>query len=269
MNLLPHVFTTLALNAIPALGWYFGQWNSGTTLAIYWVETVLSTLFIALRIAVHRRFLPVKGHYRYEPPQHNRRHGTGITYLRHFVPIALIFSAAHGVFLAVLFGILTANGRAAEVRLDPRALATGCGLVLLFQMADFLVDVSTICSRPFRWVELLAERNLGRVIVVHLTIILGLFAAAFYDSPRNLFVVFLILKTLNDLSGIIPQYNPDEPPRWLCRLMDRVPPSARSAPLSRKHATFRDYWIAERADERRRIAANEEPFRLGSPAYQP
>ncbi len=47
--------TALGLNAVPAVGWFVGDWSAGTMLVLYWLETLLGTLLVAGRIILHRR----------------------------------------------------------------------------------------------------------------------------------------------------------------------------------------------------------------------
>lgn len=42
------------LNAIPALGWFVGDWSAGATLLLYWLETLLASLLIGIRIFMTR-----------------------------------------------------------------------------------------------------------------------------------------------------------------------------------------------------------------------
>jgi hypothetical protein len=56
----------LGLNAVPALGWFVGEWSAGTTLLLYWMETLVGTLLVAIRIVVHRHVRPSKGHWDYK-----------------------------------------------------------------------------------------------------------------------------------------------------------------------------------------------------------
>ncbi len=252
MNL-ARILTTLGINAVPALGWFWGDWNSGTTLAVYWVETVLASLLIALRIVAHRRVVPVRGHSCYQTRQDSKPNRVGIPFLEHFLPVSLMFSAAHGVFLAVIGLLLTANGRGAEMRLSFPDIAIGCGIILAIQMADFLIDLIRLKSRPFRWIEAMAEQNFGRSLVLHLTIMIGMLAGGLSGGARGFFLVFVTLKTMNDLSTTLPQYDPEEAPRWLCRLLDKVPNlgNSRSQP-------FGDYWKEGKVGERARRARNEQ-----------
>lgn len=255
MNFL-RALMALGINAVPALGWFLGDWTSGTTLVVYWFETVTGSLLVAARIVVQGRMEPRRGHVRYEPTESAKQNGARIPFVKHFLPVALMFSAAHGVFLAVLIAVMTANGRGVEMRLSVPEIALGCGVIVGFQMLDFVLDLFRMKGRPFRWVEHLAERNLGRVFVVHLVLIFGLLAGGLTGGARGFFAVFIGLKTLNDLSGIVPQYDPEEAPRWLCRLMDCVP---NANAKNRDTRTFAEFWKAGKEEERERRARNERP----------
>ena len=61
MRLRP-VLTALGLNAVPAWGWFVGEWSAGTMLVLYWLETLIGTLLLACLIIIHRRIRPSRGH---------------------------------------------------------------------------------------------------------------------------------------------------------------------------------------------------------------
>jgi Family of unknown function (DUF6498) len=48
-----HLLTLLAVNAIPAAGWFAAGWSAGTTLVVYWFETVAACAFVSARIFAH------------------------------------------------------------------------------------------------------------------------------------------------------------------------------------------------------------------------
>lgn len=247
-------FTTLAVNAIPALGWFLGEWNAGTVLAIYWFENVAASLFIALRIMIQSRVAPMRGHFHYAGPRHDgQRTSSSGTFLSGFLPISLVFSVFHGIFLAALIFLMTHNGRGAEVSVNFREALTGSGLVLLFLVGDFVVDLFVLKRRPFRWLENLANRNLGRVMIIHMTLIIGMAVGGMMGGARGFFAVFVVLKTLNDLSVLLPQYDPAVPPKWLCFLMDRVPNN------TGKGKTFAEFWMEGKTEEAQRLRRNDLP----------
>ena len=61
MNQLARLLSSLGLNAVPAAGWFLGDWSAGTTLAVYWFENVAASLLIAARICLHRRVASKRG----------------------------------------------------------------------------------------------------------------------------------------------------------------------------------------------------------------
>lgn len=254
MKGLTQLLTSLGVNAVPAVGWFFEGWSSGTTLATYWFENVAASLFLALKILLHRRLVPCRGHFKYNAKQ-GAKQGTSGTYLSSFLPVSLIFSAAHGIFLFAIIGLLTANGKGDLVALDWRSLATGCGLVLVFLTVDFLIDLPGLKNKTFFWIEQKADANIARVCVVHLVLIFGMFGVALTGSNQALFAVFVVLKTMCDLSSVIPQWNPEEPPIWLCKIMDKAPRDPKY-----KNMTFAEFWRQDKQEEIDRRLANEKPW---------
>src|SRR3954468_19537621 len=98
MNYRP-LLTALGLNAVPALGWFVGDWSAGTMLVLYWLETLIGILFLAARIILHRRLRPSKGHWDYRAAQNQSRQATSSdsSYFTAFLVPALVFSFAHGI----------------------------------------------------------------------------------------------------------------------------------------------------------------------------
>lgn len=252
-----HLLTVLGLNSVPALGWFVGNWPPGTMLLVYWFETVAASLLIAVRILLHRRLTDHAGHQRYLAPQAEKG-VRPVSFLRSYLPVTLMFSGAHLVFLLVLAFVLTANGYGSDVQANLRQVGIGCGSALAWLVAGLLLDLPLLRKRPFLWLERMAQRNLGRVFVVHLTLIAGMAAAAYFKEAHGFFAVFVVLKTLADLSTVMPQYDPDEPPRWLCWIMDRVPNVSKKRGMP---ATFAEFWRNSKAEEIARIARNERPIK--------
>jgi hypothetical protein len=260
----------LGVNSVPAVG-FFGQgWSIGTTLALYWVETVLVIVLVAVRIVLHRRLTRKAGHW--NVPVETRTTVAGRTSVRHsrttflagFLGIMVPFTAGHGLFLGmlILFVLPDFAGHSEDVSLADAeagalAMAAFLGLGLLF-------DVIGLRDRPFRWVERITERAQGRMFVTHLTIIFGMLAMAVWEAPAALFAVFIGLKTLVDLGSLMPEREPaPEPPRWL-RWLDGVGGS-------RAGLTFSQHYRQEIETARRTREANERvvdegPAGLGSRA---
>lgn len=246
-----HLLTLLAVNAVPTAGWFAGGWSAGTTLAVYWFENVAVCLFVAARIVVHQRCSPRRGHFEYQAPKPGGR-GSQTSFVKGFVVTSLVFSAAHGVFLGGLLFMLSHNGQGDLVGVDWHHAGIGCAQVLVILAIDFAVDLPGLRQWSFWQLEQTANRSLGRVVVVHLTLVFGMFGAAMTDASA-LFGVFVVLKNLYGLSTALPQWEPTTAPTWLSRVLNRLP---HAKPGER----FEDAWVKDLADEAERRGENERPW---------
>jgi len=252
----------LGVNSVPAVGFLGQGWSIGTTLALYWVETVLVIALVATRIVVHRRLTRKAGHW--NVPLETRvtvarrtsiRHGQ-TTFLAGFLGIMVPFTAGHGLFLGLLIFLVLPEfgGPAAGVALAD--LETGALAVAMFLVMGLLFDLIGLRDRPFRWIERVAERAQGRMFVTHLTIIFGMLAMSVWEAPAALFAVFVGLKTLVDLGSLVPErVEPLEPPRWL-RWLDRFGPG-------RAGLTFSAHYRQSVEEVGRRHEANERVVEVG------
>jgi hypothetical protein len=252
---LRRLLTALGINAVPAAGWFLGDWTAGTTLVLYWLETLLGILLVAGRILLHRRVRPSNGHWNYQAPQTGAPQAKGgSTYLSAFFVPGLGFTFAHGIFLAVLLGMMFEKNLTPEARISSEHLLVGLSGIAFFQIADFGFDLIWLKDRPFAWLERLGQQTLGRVFVIHFTIIGGMAAVVFTGANRDFFGVFIFLKTLLNFSSVLPQWQPKAPPAWLSNLMDRIKDP------KNKDTSFAQYWKQTDADEIARLAYNEEPL---------
>lgn len=240
---------TLGLNSIPVAGVFAEGWSGGTALALYWLESALVIGLVAARIALHRWRTGKAGHWRAPHFTGTGRYGGTGSLLASYVRFALPFTVVHGVFLGTMLALITVNRPDLDLGIRAGDLATGAAAVAALLLVGFLLDLVGLGERPFRWVERLAERALGRVFVVHATIVFGLLATAWTDGPAGLFAVFAGLKTAVELGALFPERDPAlGPPRWL-RFLDRVPGPAGE--------TFSDSWRKVHARRVRFRDANE------------
>jgi hypothetical protein len=248
-----HVLISLAVIAVPVIGWFAGGWSGATTLAVYWFETVASCLLVSARALLHQRWTPLYGHFRYDAAESSRRSPQLSSFVGGFTLVSMAFCAVHAVFLGAILLLLHQNKQSALIDIDWRSVGVACLVVFAFLVVDFTVDLFSLRRWTFWRLEQLANRGLSRVIVVHLTLIIGFVAIALTDAPSSFFGVFVVLKTLAALSFVVPQYEPAEAPRWLSGLMNRVPnvhPGER----------FEDFWAKDRKDETTRRERNERPW---------
>lgn len=247
-----HLLTLLAVIAVPVIGWFIDDWSGATTLLVYWFDSVAASVFITARILIHRRWTPRRGHFRYNAPSSDRSFRRS-SFLSGYVVTSVAFSAAHGIFLAAIIAILNHQGERGLAEINWHSVKLGCAIVLAFIIVDFAVDLFELRRWSFRQIEQTAYLGLGRVVVIHLTLIIGFVGLGFTDAPTALFGSFVVLKSLFALSTALPQREPAAAPPWLSRIMNRVP-------TVHPGETFEDRWAEDQADEAARRDSNEQPW---------
>ena len=245
----------LGVNSVPALGFFAADWTASTALALYWCENVLVTLLVGLRLVVHRRRTGKRGHWEADlGSERPKRASRSATFLAGFLSAALIFTAAHGLFLGLILFLLIPQEFPDAGGVDIASLGTGLGFISVLLLLGLAYDLVGIDTRSFAWVKRLAERVLGRVILVHLTIIFGMMGMAWLGGPRGFFLVFAGFKTLSDLTAMTGGGHEEpssEPPGWLVGTIRTLGGKGNAEDFSRH---YRD---AHRT-ERRQAAAWEE-----------
>jgi hypothetical protein len=204
----PRILEALAVNAVPLWGLLHG-WSFGTLLLLYWCENLLNTVFVGVRIWIHRRLTHLRGHWRVDQSEAINfyvKTGAGKrqvnwrpkTFLQSFVASNLAFTLAHGVVVVfVVVGLLHNPPAGADLRRGVLWLLAGMTMGLL-------LDARGIGRRPFAWVRARAEAALGRTLVVHLGVIGGFLFLTLTNRDASFFVVFILLKLLFEVGSALP-----------------------------------------------------------------
>lgn len=253
-GLLSRLLRVLGLNAVPLGGLAVAGWSTATALALYWLETLLALPFVIARIALHRRATRASGHYRAHFAQGAESAVKRGTLLGELSLYGVVFTLAHGVFLA-LFLLVILPRQDASLALDLRQLRDGALVVLGVLILAFLRDLVGLRERPFVWVKEEARALLGRAALTHIAIIGGAWLGAATDRPATFVLAFGSLKLLAEISSAWPHRATSgaEPPKLLVALMDRLPSDPK------KGGTFRDFYREERAREQALLERDERP----------
>ncbi len=237
----------LALNAVPLYGVYVLGWSWGTVLVLYWCETLMGTFFITLRMLLHRRLTHKRGYYR---PQLGIKQNDKPfrAFLPEFIFGSLAFNLAHGLFLGVILGLMLKDRP--DVAVHFSSLRKGLAAMAFIMVGSFAIDCQNLRNRPFAWIRALAQRSMGRTIVVHLAIVFGMAALMFFDIQKAPFVVFAALKLLLELGGISEaKKTSKEAPAWAAKIGGIVPGGEEG---------FRKQYRDEVGREERLAAEDEE-----------
>lgn len=191
----------IAANAIPLLGVLFFGWNVWTILIVYWLENGIVGAFNVAKMAKAEGdtvdtpgTLLING----RPASSAAKFGLIPFFVMHYG----IFWAVHGVFVLTLpvFGSMGPDGG--------QDMAMGFSPVTIL-VAVVALTISHAVSFWFNFLGAGEYRRVtaagqmfapyGRLVVLHITIILGGAAIAFTGAPAAAIVILVLLKTLMDL----------------------------------------------------------------------
>ena len=207
------VVALLVANAIPLIGVLFLGWNVWTILTIYWLENGVVGIFNILKMARAEGPEPTG---RAATLYNGRPVGTTASAKAALIPFFIvhygIFWVVHGIFVLTLPQFQAFGGESAGIRSDPVAI-----LLVLFGL--FISHAVSFRSNYIGRGEYLrtsvsAQMNApyGRLIVLHLTIIVGGLAIATTGAPSAAVLILVLLKTALDLGLHLSEHREDAGP---------------------------------------------------------
>ncbi len=195
-------------NAVPLIGVLFFQWNVVSLLLSYWIESGVIGFYNVLKMSRAEGEIWVD--------KNNETHPSGtagavpitpaqMKATRFFlIPFFLFhytgFMTGHYFFIVAILPTLIRNGQSSEVLLTTAfwpMIITGLSLLISHGISyyeNFLgheeyksVEIGTQMFAPYK-----------RIIVMHVTVILGSIFLAFFDYPPLVLVVLISLKMIID-----------------------------------------------------------------------
>jgi hypothetical protein len=198
-----NLLMALLVNAVPVYGISKLGWSVPTVLVLYWVENLVMALLMMLRIVLHRRWTRKRGHWREQTDLKMEVNGKPVvakTFLTGYAGFALLFTLAHGIFVFGICAILAQNyPDRPEWHLSFAQLKQGGVWIVGFLLADLLVDLPRLRTGSFAWLKQTVEARQGRVLVLHLAIIFGMWIMFVTESPFAVIYMLIALKTLFDV----------------------------------------------------------------------
>jgi len=177
----------LIINGVTIYGVFYLGWSVGTAIAIYWCETVIGIILITLLFILHRKLTHKRGHQR--------------PVLRNFLLVTVPFTFGQGLFLIALLAVVFPRTAQSE-QFNFATFKIGLMLVGAAMLVRFGTEAVGLKSLPFAELRRAADSFAPRVLVVHVTIIAGMFALAAAGRVRAFFAVFAALKLIGDLIGV-------------------------------------------------------------------
>jgi hypothetical protein len=180
------VISAILVNSVSIIGVYRLHWSVGTGLALYWSENLLTGVVVVGTIALWRASQP-------RPEERAPR----VTSPGEVAVITLVFNAAHFAFLLAFLGVMLPRIAPAE-RFDRHSFTQGLAFVAILLLLEFILAATRMRKTSAAQVQQSVTSYLQRVTVLHLTIIIGMFALTLFGQPRAFFAVFAGLKMLVD-----------------------------------------------------------------------
>lgn len=208
--------TSLILaNMVPVLGVLFGRWTVSDVMIIYWLENVVVGFFNVLRMVFAQGGLAPdinKAIGALTPQPRLLQNMAKLFFIPFFIFHYGMFTMVHGVFVVVLFrsgGPFSAN----PSTFNGGPFATifgGLGQTPLF-WPIFALVLSHGISFWFNYIKdgeyltanlpTLMGRPYGRIVVLHMTIILGGFAVMAFHGAWGALLLLTVLKIVTDLKA--------------------------------------------------------------------
>jgi len=202
----PSALVLIATNLVPVFGVFFAGWDVGSIMAIYWLENVAIGFLNIVKMLLargDRAILPAR-----------------IALAAFFAVHYGIFTLVHGVFVFLIFqkdGIFGGGGGGpmAHAATAPFAAmggaiqAYGLAFLALFGSHLFSLFANYLGRGEYRekGVQAVMMQPYGRIVVLHLTIILGAFVTMALGSPKPVILLLVFLKTYADVFFHLKEHN--------------------------------------------------------------
>ena len=213
----PSAWVLIAVNLGLITGVVIWNWQIFDIVFLYWVENLVIGVVNVLKMAVANpaagplggginRLQAALENNKKKPSTPGKHTGTAIKYF--LIPFFIIhygmFCYGHGVFIFSIFGDQNFNnggGDAAEnLQLLTNSMLFAIGLLTASHLFSFFRNFLAAGEYQRIGVEGLMTRPYGRIVALHITIILGAFLTMALGNPLGLLIVLMILKTSVDLA---------------------------------------------------------------------
>lgn len=214
------VYALIAANILPLLGVLFLGWSTFAIVGLYWFENVVLGMINVLKMATcvpdHDQ-VDLASLLKNETDEKTRqaveeagsltsnpwlKHGAKFFFIPFFSVHYGIFCLVHGVFLVTLLGGGGPFGNSAGLQ----SLDLNLGLILAAvalaasHLVSFFVNYLGKGEYQRTILPVLMAKPYGRIVVLHIAIVLGAFATIMLGSPIILLMILIAGKTLMDLN---------------------------------------------------------------------
>ena len=200
------VLALVAANAVPLVGVVAFGWSLHTLLVLYWLENgVVGALYVPRILLAGADPPPDAGPRWWVGETLGASAGVAAFFTMHYG----IFWVVHGVFV-LLFPVFVSiggvGGGEALAFADPEAVGAGAIGLVASHGVSFVRNY--LGAEEYRTTDPEAQmwEPYGRVVALHVTIVVGAVVAAALGTPTVALVVFVLLKTGADLAAHLREH---------------------------------------------------------------
>lgn len=198
----------LLVNAVPLVGVLFWNWSLFAILILYWLESGIVGAVNVLKIVRARGPEPATPDAGIRLRINGRLPPSSGPLAPFFILHYGIFWVVHGVFVVALFGRDAGLGTAETSPATLLITVVGLAISHLFSYRQNYIGRGEYL-RVSPGAQMFSVY--GRVVVLHLTVIIGGFAISSLESPVPALVVMVIAKTAIDLGLHLREHRPAQP----------------------------------------------------------
>jgi hypothetical protein len=200
----------IAVNTIPLFGVLFFGWNLFSIMLLYWLENGIIGFLNIFKIALARG-APASGGSGFtingRPVSSSNKEITIVFFILHYG----LFWMVHGIFVFLLFGLTLDSEPLSGFRgFDPEGVGIAAFALLLSHGVSFFVNF--LGKEEYMTVspgQQMVEPY-PRVVVLHVTILVGGFFADSIGAPLVALVMLVLLKTAIDLLAHLKEHRKAE-----------------------------------------------------------
>ena len=193
----------IVVNLIPLFGVLFFGWSLFSIMLLYWLENGIIGFFNIFKIALARA--PGSGFtINGRPVSPSNKEIRIIFFIFHYG----LFWTVHGVFVFVFFGLTSSSGLFSGLGL--RGVAIAAAALFLSHGVSFVVNF----LGKEEYLTVSPDKQMtepySRVVVLHVTILVGGFFADTLGAPLAALILLVLLKTVIDLLAHLREHRKAE-----------------------------------------------------------
>jgi hypothetical protein len=196
-RLTPTAVVLIAANLVPLVGVLFFGWSVFATLLLFWAENVIVGAFNILRMLV-------------ADPDNPLAWASKVFMVPFFTFHYGMFVTVHGIFVLQLFGGIHARGFPTPATfwnaVQGAGIAPAVWGLALSHAVSFAFNYIGAGQYKIASLPMLMSRPYGRVMILHVVILVGGFLVMALGSPTLPLALLVVLKTALDLRGHLREH---------------------------------------------------------------